>query len=198
MRGMPHPIPKGVYPDIAWTSVSSRPELAVKIASIMATWTHVEVEMGDLLTRILGAHAAAAIPMYLALVGSSAQRGALTKMVHEVLDQDLAKRFDNILIQMRKRANERNALVHGIWAVHPSYPDDLILVEIEDLMRMKAMVQAWRFDRSNPQPAPLSTGSIYKAADFESIAQRIAEYHLLLRSFVSEVSLAVSMHRRIR
>jgi hypothetical protein len=124
---MPQPIKNGLPPLYSPEAIDSRPELAVHIAKISAMWSEIETLVGLLLSHILGAHAEVGVAMYLALSGAASQRAALEGAATAQLKEPELIDVLALIEKISKRQKERNNIVHGMWGIHPDYPNDLIL-----------------------------------------------------------------------
>lgn len=170
---MPQPLKSGSWisgPD----ALMKRPMLAAYIGNVVANWQTVERELLSLYALLMGdyvnpskftetgepfqppTHPLAyqifdqfnTLQLRLNLVASLCQ-WRVTPERYEYFDQKLKP-------EIRKRAKERNAIVHGQWGLSDDHEDGLILMQIY----------------GHPQ--------IWKESDFLAVSQRInATRHLL-------------------
>ena len=122
-------MPQPVHVDLHTSpgDLAARPELAVLIASIGLAWSNIEDELALLFAY--GMQSEPAISA--AIMGCTSNlatrlsmlRTALSLGVSEEAGTAFTKSFEQ---RIRKKAKARNLVVHSIWTIHASYPNDLI------------------------------------------------------------------------
>ena len=106
-----------------------RPNLAVLVAKIIASWSEAEARLANVLVTMLGAHADPAIAMFQALSSTNAQTDAIDAAAREVLAEEQFERFDAIMAIFRRARKKRNRLAHHTWATIDDLPDALALID---------------------------------------------------------------------
>jgi hypothetical protein len=139
---------------------------------------------------MLETEAPTGVLMYLALTGSAAQERVLSAVADARLPDTLKARFVNIQKIIRKRAKERNRVVHCLWMVSDDYPDCLVHcpldAEIQDIAwALHDRMKAKRLHMARPEF--LAALSLYEKRDFDETEQRIAECAADVITFVQEV-----------
>src|SRR5271169_6872313 len=113
----------------------NRPELAVHFAEIATISSYVDIELGILLSILLGTEAEIGVEMYLSLAGSAPRKA----IFQTVAAQRLTKEGQDALTELHKKIktaqDQRNNVIHGSWATVDDLPDALILCNIPDAIR---------------------------------------------------------------
>jgi hypothetical protein len=137
---MPQPLSRlrSDVSSINWspTAIRDRPTLTAHIMSVIAACSHLEAELGRLLSHFLGAEPGVGMAMYLALSGGEAKRSVLNAAASEALDGnpvDLVtfKLVEKATKPIRKRRNE---FAHGIWGTCDELPDALLWHKANDTL----------------------------------------------------------------
>jgi hypothetical protein len=184
---MPQPL-RQWFTDITFgaNALAERPNLALGIASVASAWTEIEVTLGILLSTMLHTEIRIGISMYLALKGSAAQDAVLSAAADAKLPIDLKREFAPLLRMIRKRAKERNDVVHGLWGVSPQLLDVLIHCPaghfIRDLAQAYARHISFGADRG-PRSEFVSVLKTYDARDFVEIISRLYDLKMQLKDF---------------
>jgi hypothetical protein len=170
------------------------------IAQIMSLWSRIEFQQTLLLTTILGDRGApVGVRMYQSLTGTAAQNNVL-EAAFTAYGLPQRDEFRDLLQVLKKRARERNAVVHSMWGVSEQYPDSLIAVPT-DALALSVADEAWTRSVLKDQglqiipgqTPPLVPGSmIYDLRDFKAIARRMVE----ALSAIEALRAAVIAHRR--
>ena len=113
--------------------MNMRPKLAVQIAKVSARWTLIENQQGVALALLLNSEGALA--MYMALSGGAARSAALKAAAAHTLSSDYYEKFDEQLRATKGPQNERNTVVHSVWAASDDYPDALLQTPSKDHIR---------------------------------------------------------------
>ena len=164
-------------------ALAERPTLAIGIAGVAAAWAEIEVTLGILLGTILHTEMHTGISMYLSLKGSAAQDAALAAAAKAKLPNDLKRKFEDLLLIMRKRGKERNKIVHGLWGISPQLPDALINCQPEHFIRDLIEVLT-----DHPKSgASASILNVYDNRDFIAIISRLYDLKDELGKFINSV-----------
>jgi len=119
--------------------LETRPDCAVKIACVASEWVHVERTISEIFGHITGdvelpaADTVSNIsnwPAHVAMreIQSLNTRIDVFKAATEViLPPEKRSLFEAIALQLRRRAGDRNDIVHGFWNTVDSYPKDVLL-----------------------------------------------------------------------
>jgi hypothetical protein len=159
---MPQPLRPGIdsytlhyYPGL----IKDRPKHAVGIALVASEWAALEAQLIAIFTFSLfafserGGHEATniAAAAWDAMESLKGRLDFIETVAKGKIPEDLFKQFiEDVKPEVRRRAAERNRVVHGHWNIAKEYPDDLILMS----------------DRGEP---PMR----YSLKDFDEIAARI-------------------------
>lgn len=119
--------------------LETRPDCAIRIACVASEWTRVERFMSEIFGHITGDVEMTAAdtvsnitnwPAHVAMreIQSLAARIDVFKAATEaILPPERRVQFEAIALQLRKRAGERNDVVHGVWGTVKAYPSDVLL-----------------------------------------------------------------------
>ncbi len=161
-------------------SLAQRPNLAVKIAQVVAASTNLEVHIGRLLAEIMQSKADVGVTMYLALSGSAAKQAVLQAVADQyVLDKTSRNKFSALIKSIRHRAKERNAVIHGMWSLHPGDNQALINCPPQSMISEVARLTS-TISHLESHPGTSATYSsrlagimVYKERDFDNVLARI-------------------------
>lgn len=184
---MPHPYKGGeVY--FARDLTINMPHLGVHIGEVSVAWNLAEEVLAFALAIILRPEGAAGLIIYHALTGSASQRAALNEVADQYLAGDLRDRFKSIIVLMKGRARERNAIIHGLWFIDPkNHPHDLILAPkhpFTGLLR-GALPHGGKVGPELACRFPNYEGwLVYREKDFRDVEQRIRSYMGTINAFI--------------
>lgn len=169
--------------------ILERPQLAVHIACIAATWALAEVELGRLLAIVLGVHAEIGITIHQSLASSGPKRAVLLSAGKALLSRDHFTKLEQLDADMRKRMAERDRIIHGIWSITDTQPDALLLSETAAHIHLTAVFLA---DTTKEGERPkwidrLPNYALYKETDLAAIAQRITALTIQIHNFRREL-----------
>lgn len=152
--------------------------MAAYIGAISTLWECNEEHWGIILADALHADARIGVELYLALTGSAAQNSVMIRAMElSVEDPSLRQEFAELLTENKKRAKERNAVVHGRWGILPTRAGALVLGERNWLPKTlanlnhnyaKAEAAGERYNPSDHYPQTLWTKK-----DFENVIERL-------------------------
>jgi hypothetical protein len=154
--------------------LETRPECAIRIAVISAEWAGLEGSLTHLFELAMsemtatGADTVSRKPhksaqAALHAIDSLAARLAVIWAAVEqyIVGTEMEKLWvDQLSVQIRRRAGQRNTVVHGIWCTTDVYPSDVLLTD----------PTAKRFTR-------------YTAKDFDNIIDQILQTHNEVNEF---------------
>src|SRR4051812_31129463 len=116
---MPQPINR-IVPNahviLRTTVLNDKPDFAILVAQIFATWARIEQQLSFLLVRVLGAQAAPAIAMYSTLTAQHLQLGALDAAAKAGLQEGDYQVFKAAVLVADMAQTPRNHLAHWTWA----------------------------------------------------------------------------------
>lgn len=119
-----------------------RPELAARIANIAALWAQAELSLGMLFSQLLQTESVVGTAMYLSLISEQARDAAMQAAAQEKLPEQFKAEFVILASSLRSPRKERNAVVHGLWAISDDKPDSLILIDSRKMVKMFSWVHA--------------------------------------------------------
>jgi hypothetical protein len=114
-------------------AINMRPKLAVQIAKVAAKWTLIENQQGVALALLLNSEGALA--MYIALSGGAARIAALKAAAEHTLSSEFYKEFEEQLRATKGPQNERNTVIHSVWAASDDDPDALLQAPSKDHLK---------------------------------------------------------------
>ncbi len=165
------PDPKGGEIDVGTKSIGRRPELEVLIGRCLMAWTHAEAEMALFLGQILGAENAAAMALFQALRQSRSQRIVISEAAKAVLNAANQELLEAILGVHKSMESERNALAHGHFGTSSKLPNDLIWMNTNNYVTVRASIEFTPSREWNDQRHMdlLSQISVYRIPDLTKI-----------------------------
>jgi hypothetical protein len=174
------------------------PALGAAIVMISSLWTFVEDIWGAVLGMMVGTHQSeVGIAIYQSLTGTGAQRAVLNEMADLYLPEDLKREFAALMKVAKKRAAERNAIVHGIWCHDKNIPDAIILAPRYAFSRHfgKLFKRIHKGEVLPPDPVDFSEliddrWLVYRPPDLFAAAKRIAAFGVDLDHFFDRLTLA--------
>src|SRR5215211_996781 len=118
--------------DFGPEAIVQRPTLALHIPVISALWNSIDAKLASLLVALLDAEARTGMAMYFSLQSDSAKRASFNAVTSAKMTKAEQDAFLLILNDIRKRAAERNNVIHGAWGISPAFPDKLLWCDIKD------------------------------------------------------------------
>ena len=157
---MPHPINR-IVPNphvfLDNTILKDKPDYAILVCEIFATWARIEQELDFLLVRLLGPNAAPALAMYETLTAQHLQLGALNAAAKAILPTDELEVFQAATSVAEGAQTPRNHLAHWAWAGCKQRPDLLALAD-PDMLHQRDFNVA---KKVHSNPAELSMLEVY-------------------------------------
>jgi hypothetical protein len=155
---------------------------APHFAKIAMGWTFSEEAWGHLLATMLSFEAGAGLIMYHALTGTGAQRSVLNEVADKYLSAQFRDEFNSIMEETRRRAKERNTVIHGMWFTAKDIPDALILAPrnaittlIGKVIHRGAKARLAGVEASKGSLSDFSEWRVYRERDFVAIEDRIGD-----------------------
>lgn len=202
---MPQPYRGRLTPRIGGEAALKRPHLSAYVAAISTEWERVEEMWGVILARALGSSAGAGIEIFHSVSGAAAQSSILQTGIKRAIahDPDLQKRLSDLLTEHRRRAQERNRVVHAQWGYFAERDDVLVAAEPGWLARTHANANdMWREaeEKGSGPPEFKMPVTVYTLKDFEETLLRIrrvggdqqAFFYLLDRSLLNKAGIRSS------
>jgi hypothetical protein len=144
-------------------AISGRPDFAVIICKIFATWASIEREINTLLIRLLGAKAAPAHAIFSILQTQSLQSKALEAAAKATLDGTSFEASNAFMIVVESVQKTRNRLAHWAWGSCKNRPDLFILADPSMLKERDARTAA---HFQSLQPGTLDVAETWNAIQF--------------------------------
>lgn len=114
---------------VAADRISTRPDLAPRIAAVMAHWSALEMEVTRIVACLLGTEWRSGMTMYAALEGNAARVAVIKALIAARLPAPLQNRWDDICRRLAAPRDDRNAFAHWLYATSDDHPSDLLLVD---------------------------------------------------------------------
>lgn len=166
--------------------LKERPAHCALIGKCIGLWTHVDCEMGNLFSILLGTESEAALSVFLTLRRSSNQREALDAAATPKLLGETRLIFDALMAAYRSLELQRNALAHGVFGLAGNDEDALLWMELKDYVHFQADVVPRLIKGENlPDPhANLKTKLfVYRLADLEALYLEMEQFWELIWAF---------------
>jgi hypothetical protein len=194
---MPQPlnrvVPNGTI-SLTPDALADKPEMAIVVTRILATWVEIEQQLAVILYRIIGGDHAATTAIYGILETQTLRKVALEAVAKVKLPPDDYSVFAAMLAAAERVATPRNQLAHWPWGICPERPNDLLLLANPDFLeqreiRRAALWSAQNSDGEKPDlrdfielqhidPAHIQT---YTLADLQRSLRDIQEAHEIIR-----------------
>ena len=190
MQPLSHVKPNAVSQWGSHISISTRPEVAVKIAECIALWSQVETTLGVFLALLLHANEQAAAAMYSSVENRAAQLRMIDGSARSVLPQD---HYDVISVlfssKIRPAMKERDRLAHWCWGVSDDLPDALLMTHPSSNLLSSITATKTPYEDKDVPEISLDTGEIFvvTASDLQRVLERFQEANQLLRSATGSV-----------
>lgn len=113
--------------------LEQRPELALLVAEVIASWSNVESFHLSLFMKLLGGPGDKAADIYLALEARSAKSAAI-KAAAKSLPEPHKNLLLAILAISSSRQKDRDKIAHGIWGYCTGIPNALLLASPKDML----------------------------------------------------------------
>jgi hypothetical protein len=119
-------------------AMTTRPQIAIKIAECIAEWAEIETVLGMIVCMLQPNQAKTALAMYLSVESRAPQLRMLRAAVASVLSAEHAEVVNTILLAfVRPVMTERDRLAHWCWGYSPDIPDALLLIEPDEKMEIQ-------------------------------------------------------------
>jgi hypothetical protein len=115
--------------------LTDKPDMAILVTQIFATWASIEQTLSQLLVKVLGAKATPALAMYETLIAQHLQLGALQAAAKAALSDTDFQVFKAAVATTERAQAPRNQLAHWSWGGCKQRPDLLILANPKMLNR---------------------------------------------------------------
>ena len=164
---MPQPINRIVSdPHVVLNTdtLSDKPDFAIIICAIFATWASIERDLKSLLVRLLGADVAPAHAIFSILQTQSLQSKALQAAAKAALDGPGLEAFTAFMAITESVQKSRNRLAHWAWGSCKGRPDLLVLAD-PDMLKERDVRAAAYFQAAKHGPIDLE--ETWKAIQFD-------------------------------
>lgn len=109
-------------------TMTSRPQVAIRVAECISEWADIETILGLLLAVLLDANAKAALAMYGATENRATQIRMLMAAAGHKVPQDESDLLAAILrAHVTPTSKDRDKLAHWCWGYSPDFPQALLL-----------------------------------------------------------------------
>jgi hypothetical protein len=143
--------------------VLERPELAMRIGLIATAWSSLENYIITMFLNHSGISIENAFIIHDLITNLPVRLSVIRSVMKKRLPSSLYKNLVLLEQDIRKRAGERNAIVHGAWAISDDFPDDLMRQPlVGDIVR-------------------------YTLKDFEDVFERITETALKVEKVWTDI-----------
>jgi hypothetical protein len=120
-------------------AMSKRPELAAKLAAVIASWSEVEVRMATAMCEAMQASAEPFAAAFQALNSTAAQASVADAAIRVAVDPSLLPAFDAIMSLFRSAKKIRDRIAHGTWGYCDALPDALLWIDPKLIVMRESM-----------------------------------------------------------
>lgn len=166
-------------------AMTSRPQLAVKIAECIAEYAEVEFTLGSTLGALLKSEAKTGLAMFVRANSRTAQKAMVSLAAEEVLEPDHLEIFSIIMrVAVNPAMEGRDKLAHWCWGYSPDLPKALLLMDpahkTKDLASYFLMPE---------EPIKINRDAIFVVTetDLAGTFKKISEARRLLNRFISSI-----------
>lgn len=173
------------------------PDLAVKVAKIVAEWSTLESALSRIFIAMLGSDPVPGAAMYASLTAAASQKAALKAVAHTALPTEQRNLFEVLLGLYNTAQKERNKVVHWIWGYGTNLKDALILADPSCFISHKA--QSIRFENEGKTITPdfdFGKVYVYRAHDFDQLSKQIENLMGYLSLFLVVIAPSKEDRRR--
>jgi len=194
---MPQPlnrvVPNGTI-SLTPDALVDKPEMAVVVTRIFATWVEIEQQLAVILYRIMGGDHAATLAIYGILETQTLRKVALEAVAKATLPPEDYPVFLAMLAAAERVATPRNQLAHWPWGICPERPNDILLLAEPEFLEQREIKRAalWSAENSDGEkpdlrdfidlqhinPAHIQT---YTLPDLRRSLRDIQEAHEIIR-----------------
>lgn len=142
--------------------LAEKPELAALVAEVIASWSHVEVNLMQLFMRLIGGRNALASELFLSMETRGAKASAIAAVARTKLRDKKRRDVVHALLHIVKsKQGERDKIAHWVWgkpvSANPQDPfvDAVVLVDPRVFVRATRKLHEGAF--------------VYREADFKRI-----------------------------
>lgn len=175
-------LPNGVGLDIRHGCMDRYPSVSVGLASVVAAWAKVELNLGILLAALLDTAHARGVAMFNALTSTSAQRAVLKGAAEVALSGMALEIYDATMLMVDSVQKQRNPIIHGVHATSKHLPEKLLVIDSATALRLTAAMMVGGEDdeernarRVERRDALLANIMVYSRKQFDALAVEMDE-----------------------
>lgn len=107
-------------------ALRAEPELAAHIGIISSFWAEVEERLALLFAFAMRTEPAVSATALGEVFSVPTKLNMIRSVLKLRVSKNLITAFDDLAKNLKKRAKERNRIVHGLWTTHPKHPRSLL------------------------------------------------------------------------
>jgi hypothetical protein len=174
-------------------ALADKPQMAIRVSEIFATWSKIEQMLSLVLVQVLGAEENPAIAMYEVLTSQHLRLLTLDAAAKTALSQEDYQAFVAVMAVVKRVQAPRNQLAHWIWGICEQRPDLLALANPQKLrereLRARPLMrkdisefEAYRVEiEEASRPLDLAHVFAYSQDDLDAAKQELVEAELILK-----------------
>jgi hypothetical protein len=113
------------------------------IIEAIACVAQMDINLGQLLAKLLKADASVGMSMYFELSGSEARKAALKGAAKKALRPEDNKLLDKVMRAIKPARDRRNDFAHGVWGISEELPDALLWTNPDDYIAHDLVYKEW-------------------------------------------------------
>jgi hypothetical protein len=189
---VPHP---RVY--LATDVLTDKPDFAILVSQIFATWAAIEQKLSFLLVHVLGASAGPALAMYSTLTAQHLQLGALEAAAKAAMSADDFSVFKAALSVADAVQGPRNHLAHWAWGGCGQRRDLLVLVDPKILrdrdFKIAALIEGVELETKSYADSEPSQMLAYSKADLERALRDLEECEMIIDDLTTYINPSIAV-----
>lgn len=169
---MPQPY-KGKW-SMSSSTLEMRPKLATHVGIIASMWTQIELTLALIVAKMLNAEADIAGAMLLPVRSEATRFAIINAVAEDRLTPDMQEELKQLKKRIDNTGNERNRVVHGLWA-HSENEDTLILVSQKEMLKVYSGIITKLANQKPVEVKDYAEMLEYSEKDFIQIESNIAD-----------------------
>ena len=200
---MPQPLSRvHSSPSISVSAASlSNSPFCSHVSYVIASWAHIDGDLGSLLAQMLKADIETGTAMYLALTGGEARRSALLAAADAALPEWKRLLLLATLKATKPSRDQRNDFAHHAWGTAKELPGSLLLMHPRVVVERNISYRQASIENGQRIIAPKDFDAdrimVYRKKDFENAREKASRSQLLFNLLYMVIqSLTIEQARR--
>lgn len=173
-------------------AILERPNIALKISSVVSSWSTLEAFNGYLLGLLMDANPTATMALLTRFSTSSQTSQALKAVGKATLEPQKLQELDKLIKKVEKLASARNDIMHGLWGVDHTRNNELAWLHPSSLSTLGISLPTKAFtgaDEIQFSAEILSKVTYYDEKKLDNLINEINNLSCDIQKFISPIAI---------